>query len=77
VKPNGFILVSTLSICAGLTSPIQINQSLTDNTRKTVWSGSALIDQQVAIRLDNPVGLSPLISKAFLTFYQPNYSLKQ
>jgi hypothetical protein len=52
-------------------------QGITTNTRQTVWSGSTPIDQPTALHLDETLGTNPLVSKAFLTFYQPNYSLKQ
>lgn len=52
-------------------------QGLTSNTREIVWSGSVALDRPTVIRLDQPLGVTPLVSKAFLTFYQPNYSLKQ
>jgi hypothetical protein len=52
-------------------------QGITTNTRQTVWSGSTPIDQPTALHLDATLGTNPLVSKAFLTFYQPNYSLKQ
>jgi hypothetical protein len=42
-----------------------------------VWAGSLPISQPTAIRLDQQLGTNPLVSKVFLTFYQPNYSLKQ
>jgi hypothetical protein len=52
-------------------------QGITTNTRQTVWAGSLPISQPTAIRLDQQLGTNPLVSKVFLTFYQPNYSLKQ
>ena len=52
-------------------------QGITTNTRQTVWSGSTPIDQPTALHLDQIMGINPLVSKVFLTFYQPNYSLKQ
>jgi len=52
-------------------------QGITTNTRQTVWSGSTPIDQPTALHLDQVMGSNPLVSKVFLTFYQPNYSLKQ
>jgi hypothetical protein len=52
-------------------------QGITTNTRQTVWSGSTQIDQPTALHLDQIMGINPLVSKVFLTFYQPNYSLKQ
>jgi hypothetical protein len=52
-------------------------QGITTNTRQTVWSGSTPIDQPTALHLDQIMGINPLVSKMFLTFYQPNYSLKQ
>ena len=52
-------------------------QGITTNTRQTVWSGSTPIDQPTALHLDQVLGVNPLVSKVFLTFYQPNYSLKQ
>ena len=52
-------------------------QGITANTRQTVWAGSLPISQPTAIRLDQQLGTNPLVSKVFLTFYQPNYSLKQ
>ena len=52
-------------------------QGITTNTRQTVWSGSTPIDQPSALHLDRVMGSNPLVSKVFLTFYQPNYSLKQ
>jgi hypothetical protein len=52
-------------------------QGLLDNTRQTVWSGSVPLNQSTAVRLDAVLGSTPLVAKAFLTFYQPNYTLKQ
>ena len=52
-------------------------QAITSNTRQIVWNGSTPINRPTAIHLDQTLGVNPLVSKVFLTFYQPNYTLKQ
>ena len=47
-------------------------QSLTSNTRETVWEGSVTVDRATTVRFPTAA-----VSSLFLTFYQPNYSLKQ